>query len=444
MKKKHFIFLVFISLYLNCFGQGKFVLQSSEYDKINFKLINNLIIIPVSINGVELSFLLDTGVSKPIIFNFLNLTEELQINQTERIYLRGLGEGESVEALRSRNNIFRIGDALSISQDLYAIFDPDLNFAPQLGVPIHGIIGYDFLKDFIVEINYSKKYLKLYNPENYKEKKCRKCETFDLVFFNNKPYVGANVLVNNVDIPVKLLIDSGGSDAIWLFEDPSKNISLPEKYFEDFLGRGLSGSVYGKRSKIEALSFNKFKLKEVNVAYPDSTSISYARKIKDRNGSLGGEILKRFNVIFDYQNQKITLRKNRFFTDPFYYNKSGISLEHDGVRVVKELDRNVGIKTFGSKNESVAKADIVISKSYKYVLAPAFTIVELRKDSPADKAGLHLGDVILNINNKSVHEFSLQEVTQLFYDEDGKRIKLIIDRKGVQMRFQFQLESLFK
>ncbi len=443
MNKKHLIFLIFISLCFQSLSQGKFVLQSGDYDKISFKLINNLIVIPVSINGVELSFLLDTGVSKPIIFNFLNLTEELQINQTERIYLRGLGEGESVEALRSRNNIFKIGDALSISQDLYAIFDPALNFAPQLGVPIHGIIGYDFLKDFVVEINYSKRIIRLFAPEVYESKKCRKCKTFKLDFHNKKPYVNADVIINNVSVSVKLLIDSGGSDAIWLFEDPSKNITLPEKYFQDFLGRGLSGSVYGKRSKIEQVSFGDFKLKHVNVAFPDSTSISYARKIKDRNGSLGGEILKRFNLILDYPNGEVTLRKNRFFSNSFYYNKSGITLEHNGVRVVKELDRNVGIKTFGSKNESVAKADIVVSKSFKYVLAPAFTIVELRKESPAEKAGLIIGDVILNINNKSIHEYSLQEVIQLFYDDDGKRIKVLIDRNGVQMRFQFQLESLF-
>src|SRR6056300_1001513 len=127
-------FLCFFGFSLFGFSQSKFVIENKKgKDKIRFKLINNLIIIPVEINGVELSFLLDTGVSKPIIFNFLNITEELQINQAEKIYLRGLGEGESVEALRSRNNIFKIGKALSISQSLYAVFDPELNFAPRLG-----------------------------------------------------------------------------------------------------------------------------------------------------------------------------------------------------------------------------------------------------------------------------------------------------------------------
>ena len=74
------------------FSQGEFIVQNKrKSDKIHFKFINNLIVIPVEINGVELSFLLDTGVSKPIIFNFLNLSDSLKIKNTERIYLRGLG-----------------------------------------------------------------------------------------------------------------------------------------------------------------------------------------------------------------------------------------------------------------------------------------------------------------------------------------------------------------
>ena len=445
MKLRSFVFFILFVFCLSGYAQGKFILQDRDKDKISFKLINNLIIIPVEVNGVPLSFLLDTGVSKVIVFNFVNLSKDLKVNQTEEIFLRGLGEGDTVEALRSKNNVFKIGEAINIEQDMFAIFDASLNFTPQLGVPIHGIIGYDLFKDFIVEINYSKKRITLYNPDLYVPKSCKKCDTFDLEFSSRKPFINGFVNIFGVgeSVPVKLLIDSGGSDALWLFEDTEENIRVPEKYFDDFLGRGLSGSVYGKRSKINGFSLKNFTLQEVNTAFPDSSSISFAKKFKERNGSLGGEILKRFNVIFDYQNKKISLRKNNNFKDPFYYNKSGISLEHSGMRIVKERNDRVIRTSYGELAESSQKNTVRTTKSFKYVLAPSLAIVELRKDSPAEKAGLMLNDIILSVNNKDVHLYSIQEVTQLFYGHNGKRIKMIIDRNGVQMKFQFQLESLF-
>lgn len=442
MKKRSVLIIIFLLCCSGIFAQGNFILQKGNNQKISFKLINNLIVFPVVVNGVELSFLLDTGVSKPIIFNFLNITEALEINQAEHIYLRGLGEGEPIEALRSSKNIFKIGNAININQDLYAIFDPSLNFAPRLGVPIHGIIGYDFLKNFIVEINYSYRFIRLHKPETYKEKKCRKCVKLDLDFFNNKPYIESIVNMNNEVIPVKLLIDTGGSDALWLFRDGEKNIRVPEKYFEDFLGRGLSGKVYGKRAKIESIKIADFTLKRVNVAFPDSTSISYARKFKERSGSIGGNILKRFNLIIDYKNSSISLRRNRNFSTPFYYNKSGLELEHDGVRVIKEVNKDIELNPIGTGNESVAQTGMIVSGSYKYLLAPSFVIVEVRKSSPAELAGLQEGDVILNINNRHAHLYSMQQIIQMFYGETGKRIKLIVDRKGVQMKFEFKLENL--
>lgn len=440
IKRLYFIYFICNVICLQSFAQGTFVLQKGIKNKISFKLINNLIIIPVEVNGVELSFLLDTGISKPIVFNFLNLTEDLQINQAERIYLRGLGEGEPIEAIISRNNVFKIGEAVNFSQDLYAVFDPGLNFAPRLGVPIHGIIGYDLLKDFVVEVNYTNKYIRLHDPESYTPKKCKKCNSLPLEFHNKKPYIIGSISVNGKNKQVKLLIDSGGSGALWLFEDDE--IVMPSKFFEDFLGRGLSGSVYGKRSKLDKFSIAGFELKKVNVAFPDSVSVSYAKKIKDRNGSLGGEILKRFNIILDYPNSKITLKRNRFFGNPFYYNRSGITLEHNGVRVVRETDKSSGITRFNSNSESVGSVNIFVANSYRYLLASAFTVVELRKNSPAVRAGLKLGDVILAINNKDAHLYSLQDIIQMFYGEEGKRISLLIDRNGVQIRIVFKLEKL--
>ena len=442
IKKLLFVFL-FVFLSGSSFAQGKFVLQKGSSDKINFKLINNLIVFPVEINGVELSFLLDTGVSKLIIFNFLNINEALKINQAERIYIRGLGEGEAIEALKSQNNIFRIGNAININQDLYAVFDPSLNFAPRLGVPIHGIIGYDLFRDFVVEINYSKTFIRLHAPETYKPKKCKRCRTLDLDFFNNKPYVQVLINQGEGNIPVKLLIDSGSSDALWLFENETRGIHLPEKYFDDFLGRGLSGRVFGKRSKISDATIAGYKLKSPNVAYPDSTTITFATKFKERSGSISGAVLKRFNLIFNYKNNEVSLKTNRYFSEPFYYNKSGIELEHNGVRVVKERDKSITRSSFNnSNNQSVAEFGLNLSNNYKYVLADAFTIVELREGSPAQEAGLKVGDVILKVNNRDAHEYSLQEVTQMFYGETGKRIRLLVDRNGVQMKFLFQLRDL--
>jgi hypothetical protein len=322
------------------------------------------------------------------------------------------------------------------------LFDPAINFAPSLGVPIHGIIGYDFFKDFVVEINYSSRYIRLHSTDKYKSKRCSSCEVFDIEFFNNKPYINGVVSIKGEEIPVTLLIYSGGSDALWLFDDEERGLNVLEKHFDDFLGRGLSGSVYGKRARIDKFSIGKFNLKNVNVAFPDSTSISFVRKFKDRSGTISGEVLKRFNIIFDYPNGKISLKKNRNFSEPFYYNKSGISLEHDGVRVLKSVEENRGISRFQSVNESVATSSLISSGSYKYTLEPSFKIVELRIDSPAFRAGLQVGDVILNINNRHGHLYSMQQIIQMFYGEDGKRVRLIIDRQGIQKKFEFKLESL--
>ena len=445
MKKVLTLILLFFCLSNHTYSQSKFVIQNKKRsDKIRFKLINNLIVIPVEINGVELSFLLDTGVSKPIIFNFLNVSDTLKIRNTEKIFLRGLGEGDSVEALKSRNNVFKIGDAIKLNQDLYAVYDANLNFAPRLGVPVHGILGFDLFKDLVIEINYSHKYIRMTESSKFIYKECRKCKKFNLEFYNNKPYINAGVKIGTKEIPVKLLIDSGGSDALWLFEDDSLGIVSNNKFFEDFLGHGLSGSVYGKRSKIDEFYLKDFVLKKANVAYPDFTSISFARRFKGRNGSLAGNILKRFNVIIDYRNATVTLKKNGYFSEKFSYNKSGIELAHDGVRFVKERENIVSNDNKFGNEATQNSSKIVFDARYKLSLKPAYAVVELRKDSPAYRAGLKNGDIILSINSKPAHHYTLQQLMYLFYDDDGKKIRLRIDRDGVILNYSFLLEDFFK
>lgn len=427
------------------FSQSRFVLpNNSDTEKIRFKFVNNLIIIPVEINGAKLSFLLDSGVRKPIIFNLFKETDSLILRDAEVVYLKGLGEGNPVKALRSENNIFKVGDALNAKQTMYAVFDENLNFSPRLGFPVHGIVGYDLFKDFIVEINYSKSWIKLHNPSAYKYKKCRKCQTFDLEFRNNKPYFNIEVGIAGKKTPVKLLIDSGGTDALWLFEDAEAGLLSGDNYFEDFLGHGLNGSVYGKRSRVDKVYLNTFELANVNVAFPDSTSVAHAKNIQDRNGSFSGELIKRFNVIMDYKNAKITLKKNKFFDKPFSYNKAGIELQQSGIRVVREQQAHAKTQGVAAYKSNKGQVNFMTKSGYKLVVKPAFSIVEIRKGSPADRIGLMVGDVIISVNGKATQRYTLQKVLRFFYDEAGKRIRLKVERQGIPLTFVFRLEDPLK
>ena len=383
-------------------AQDHFYLKNDVSNKINFELASNLIIIPIEINGVTLSFILDTGVSKPILFN-LTEHDSLDLKNIKTFYLHGLGGDGKLEAIKSSYNRLKIGNALKVNQDVYVVFDDKINFAPRLGVYIHGIIGYDIFKDFIVEINYSSKYIRLHKPDMFKPKRSKKWKAVPLDIHKNKAYLNAKVVVKNDSIPVKLLIDTGSSDALWLFEN--KEIGLTPKkelFFVDYLGRGLSGSVYGKRSKVKEFSISDFSLKFANVAFPDSTSINIAKVYKERHGSLGGDILKRFNLFFDYTNKKLYLKKNNFFKERFTYNNSGIVLEHNGTRFVKE---DIRILKNDENSFSNDKNGVQINFAINYIMSlkPIYTIVELREDSPnANASGVRIGDDILTrINNRN-------------------------------------------
>jgi len=442
MSKTSSLILLFLFVITSSFSQRNFNFSSFENDKIRFDLIGDLIIIPVELNGVELSFVLDTGVSNPILFNLTNI-DSVQVKKVETIFLRGLGGGDPLEAVKSKSNHFKIGNAINVNQDIYVVFDKDLNFTPRLGIPVHGIIGSSLFTNFIVEINYSRKYLKLHKPDTYKYKKCKKCETFNLSFYNNKPYLDAEVQIDSLFKPIKLLVDTGSSDAIWLFEDKTLGIKPPDKmYFNDFLGKGLSGNIYGKRSKVKTLKLKKFELNNVNSAFPDSIAISYAKKFTQRNGSICGNLLKRFNLIIDYKNARLTLKKNKNYNTPFYYNRSGIIIEQRGFVVVKEKVASKEANHEAPESSSNIKISAV--DYYRFTTKPAYTIVDIRKGSPAERVGLLKGDVIVSINGKETYKEELQNVIGYFKSKVGKLINLKIDRNGSILSYQFRLEDVFK
>ena len=412
-------------------------------DRIRFELINNLVIIPMEVNGASLNFILDSGVSKPILFN-LTGQDSIELKQVSPITIRGLGVGEPVEALRSLGNTFSVHSLKNLSQELYVVLDKEMNFSSSLGIPVHGIIGYDLFRDYIVEINYSSQYLRFHDPETYTRKIRRDEVTLPLTLTGNKAFLHGSVVVNNQDeIPVKLLMDTGSSDALWLFPDAEKGLTVPDKHYEDYLGKGLSGTIHGKRTKIQQVRLGDFVLQDAKAAFPQMESFRLATNLGDRNGSAGGELLKRFNMIIDYPGHRITLSKNALFNKPFQFNLAGIELEHAGIRYIAERIANSNGFVQNDDN-SFSSVQIMVGSQTRLSLVPEIVVSAIRAGSPAEEVGLRTGDVILAVNGKPVHRYKLQEVMEMINSKKGRSIRVLIERYNQDLLFSFVVRDLFE
>ena len=447
MKKKQLIFLFLLlsfSLENNSQDGFSFLDKTTLKERVSFKLINNLIVIPLEINGRTLSFILDSGVNKTILFN-ISKNDSIGLNNVEKVNLQGLGNGKSVEALLSKNNKINIKGLTSSNETLYVIVEDFFDLSAKMGITIHGIVGYNLLKNFVVKINYKNKKIVFYKPEKYRLKKCRKCEIFPLSFYRRKPYIDAQVQLDTVGnslTDVKLLVDSGGTDAIWLFEDTKDIIQTPNRFFPDVLGEGLSGPIHGNRSRIPNIKLKSFELEKPTVSFLDAVSTYNARKYKERNGSIGASILNRFVVWFDYSNRQMMLKKNSSLKKEFNYNMSGLDIVYYGKQLVKEENIQKLTGGYNQKlNTENQNNSISFITSFSYKFKPTYKIKMVVQGSPADKAGLLKDDVIIKINGRDSYDLTLGQIVSKFKEKKGRKIKMIIERKGVQMKFQFRLEA---
>ncbi|NOY37765.1 MAG: PDZ domain-containing protein [Chlorobi bacterium] len=384
-----------------------FINKEDKKVSFRFKFVNNLIIIPVIVNDSDtLHFILDSGINTSIITE-LSLGDSLSLNYVRQIKLHGLGSGESIDALVSSGNVFSIPGIQGTNQSLYIMLQNIFNLSSILGMRVHGLTGYNLFSNFIVEINYVRQVITLHNPDYYVYKHNRNARTLPLIINNSKPFIYGDIRYQGGDFfPVKLMIDTGASHALWLLKGTDGRIKLPEKNIDTFLGTGLNGKISGKLARIVSFRLGSFTFENPLVAFPDTFSIRYTGALGNRNGSLGAEILRRFDVIMDYPNHLITLKPNRYYNEPFRLNRSGIEI-------------------------------IAPIPGFHY-----YTISDVRKGSPAGKAGLKKGDTLESINYRNVKHMDIDEIYRVLQEKPGKVIKMVVRRKGLPFVTYFRLEKL--
>lgn len=378
----------------------------NRYYTTKFILASNLIVLPFSINNSDsLNIVFDTGVGRTIITDLSN-PKTILLNKGRKVKIMGLGSKESVEGILSKNNALSMGEISCESQEILFIPNNTIDLSSGMGYQINGVIGRSIFERFVVEINYINKTVKFYESKNFSRKIRRNEEVIPIELIDGRPYITAKVTIDGKQFPVKLLFDTGMSFALWLNPATNPNIKPSALSRHDVFGQGLSGAVMGEISRVEKFQIGNFEFNNVISAFPDASNIGDATAITNRNGSVGSDIFRRFNVVLDYQNKRIILSKNSSYKEPFLYDMSGIEV--------------------GS----------IISG------LPMFRIVSVGNNTPASECGLMENDVLNSINGQYASTLSLNEITSMLKSKEGKRIKLTITRNGEIIKVNFNLRKL--
>ncbi|WP_183574138.1 aspartyl protease family protein [Mucilaginibacter sp. X5P1] len=366
--------------------------QSFDLDKghnhvtIPFHMVRNMIIIQLTINNKgPFNFILDTGVGLMIITD-PDIIDSLNINHKHPIKLHGLGQGDDLEAQLTSALDIRVHGLTSHNVGAAILMKDFLGLSNCAGMPIHGLLGYEFFSNVVVKINFQDSTLFVFHPAQIK--KYAKGEKLPLSIENNKPYLQANVtLPNGTEKKCKLIMDIGAGHPLSLENFLNTN-ELPHNFIRANLGQGFNGPIDGYISRIPKVVLGRYSIENLLTSFPTKhpESISYDAVLRD--GNLGLGLLKRFAMIIDYPDSAIYLKPFKQLKAPFEHDMSGL--------------------------EYYATGD-----GYKHVI-----IDRVEPGSAGDLIGLEKDDEIVSINFKSVASMTIEDIDALFKSGDNRSLLL--------------------
>jgi hypothetical protein len=368
--------------------------QSFEIDKgknhvtIPFRMVRNMIVIKLTINGKgPFNFILDTGVGLMIITD-PSIVDSLNIIHTHIIKLRGLGQGDDLEAALSSPLDIRMHGIRSKDVGAAILKEDLLGLSNCAGMSIQGLLGYEFFSNMAVRINFLDSTLTVFRPSQIR--RYAKGEKIPLAIENNKPYLQADVTMpDGTDKQCKLVMDIGAGHPLSLENYLNKG-DFPCNFITANLGQGFNGPIDGCISRVPKITLGRFVVYNLLTSFPTKHPENTGCSAVMRDGNMGLGLLKRFTMVIDYPDSVMYLKPFKPLKTPFEHDMSGL--------------------------EYYAAGD-----GYKRVI-----IDRVEPGSAGDLIGLEKNDEIVSINLKPVATMSIEDIDDLFKSGNNRCILLVI------------------
>lgn len=367
--------------------------------RIPIELVNNLVFVRTRINNSEpLWCVLDTGASATIVNE--RVAKELGLRAGRRE--KGTGTGGAIE-VGMIDGVSLSMPGVTVSDQTVGAFPLD-QFAPVAGRSVGGIIGYDFIKEFVIEIDYAANLLNLYEPASYDYKGAGEIVPVNLI--ERKPWARASlVLGDQQSFEGTFEIDTGG-DSVMVISTPFiKKHKLGELIPNRRIGNsgGAGGMVRSSDGRVAGVRLGKFTLDRPIVTLIQAKAGEYATEKFD--GIIGGEFFRRFTLIVDYSRRRVIFEPNKQLNDPVETDMSGLE--------------------FASEGEDFRQ----------------YVVNEVTANSPASEAGFKEEDVLTAIDSRPASAFTLEQIRALLRRE-GEEHTLTVRRGDETLNFRIKLRRL--
>jgi Aspartyl protease/PDZ domain len=384
----------FISPYLH--AQEEFVQAPSKLlTSFPFRQFSGgVIIVKARINDFKdsLNFILDTGSGGISLDSQTVDALKLPVKPSDKT-IRSIAGMRKVSF--TYNNTLQL-PGLSVDSLNFHINDYDI-LASVYGERVDGIIGYSFLNRYIVKIDYDSLKVYVYSKGSMKYPKGG---------YLLKPLL-VNLLIQTARITdqddriARFYFDTGAGLCLLLSNDFVQDSTLFSAKRKKVITQveGLGGKKQMMLTTVKDFRLGPYRFRRVPAYVFDDefnvTSYPYL------GGLIGNDLLRRFNVILNYEKRDVYIIPNTHFHDLFDYSYTGLNF---------------------------------------YLVNNEIVITDIMKDSPAEAAGFKPDDIIVAVDNDFSKNMQLYKSA---LQNPGEKIKILILRKGQPFLLSIKVKSIF-
>jgi hypothetical protein len=364
---------------------------------IPFELVTRHIVLKVSVNNSRpLSFVLDTGDKYAIID--LDRARELGLKLQGEVKMQGAGS-ETPSGAFVRDASFTIPGLPGFSQTVNLAL-PVARMAPKFGHDFDGIIGEDFIKQFVVEIDYPARVIKLHDKSKFNYTGSGESVPLKLNSAGH-PIIEAELTPMNSD-PIRgnFVVDIGSGAALSLYSPFVAQRRLLDsnlKTIKSIGAGGAGGQIQGQVGRVSEFRIGKFKISQPITLFSQDKAGAFASAAL--LGNIGAQIMSKFRIFLDYENDRMILEPGAAFAEPFDRAFSGLSLQAEG-------------------------------KEYRI-----FRVLDVLENSPATEAGLQRNDIITAIDGRAAAELTLTRLNEILERANSYTLTVQRGEQTLQIKF---------